>query len=85
MHDTHTHSSGAVSSRQQETSSNAAVSGLLFAQLRNGRCRVHDADLRVRVLETGLATYPNITIVRDRLERDPEDANAVTNPSRVDS
>jgi Uma2 family endonuclease len=61
----------------------AAVSGLLFAQLRNGRCRVHDADLRVRVLETGLATYPDVTIVGGRSERDPEDSNAVTNPTLI--
>jgi Uma2 family endonuclease len=61
----------------------AAVSGLLFAQLRNGRCRVHDADLRVRVLDTGLATYPDVTIVCGRRERDPEDPNAVTNPTLI--
>jgi Uma2 family endonuclease len=61
----------------------AAVSGLLFAQLRNGRCRVHDADLRVRVLETGLATYPDVTIVCGPRKRDPEDPNAVTNPTVI--
>lgn len=61
----------------------AAVSGLLFAQLRNGRYRVHDADLRVRVLETGLATYPDVTVVCGRRERDPEDPNAVTNPTLI--
>jgi len=59
----------------------AAVSGLLFAQLRAGRCRVHDADLRVRVLETGLATYPDVTIVCGPRTLDPEDQNAVTNPT----
>jgi len=61
----------------------AAIIGLLFAQLQNGRCRVHDSHLRVRVLETGLATYPDITIVCGRRERDPEDANAVTNPTLI--
>ncbi len=61
----------------------AAVSGLLFAQLRAGRCRIHDADLRVRVLETGLATYPDVTIVGGPRERDPDDQNAVTNPTLV--
>ena len=58
----------------------AAVVGILFAQLRAGRCRVHDSDLRVRVLATGLATYPDATVVCGPLERDPEDHNAVTNP-----
>lgn len=26
-------------------------------------CRVHSSDLRVRVLDTGLATYPDVTVV----------------------
>jgi Uma2 family endonuclease len=61
----------------------AAVIGLLFEQLRGGPCRAHDADLRVRVLETGLATYPDVTVVCGPLERDPEDENAVTNPTLI--
>ena len=61
----------------------AAVTGLLFAQLRAGRCRVHDADLRVRVIETGLATYPDVTIVCGPRQRDQEDQNAVTNPTLI--
>jgi Uma2 family endonuclease len=61
----------------------AAVTGLLFGQLRGGRCRVHDADLRVRVRETGLTTYPDVTVVCGPRERDPEDAHAVTNPTVI--
>ena len=61
----------------------AAMVGILFAQLRAGRCRVHDSDLRVRGLETGLATYPDATVVCGPLERDPEDQNAVTNPTLI--
>jgi Uma2 family endonuclease len=61
----------------------AAVIGLLFGQLRGGRCRAYDADLRVRVLATGLATYPDVTIVCGPPERAPDDENAVTNPSLV--
>jgi Uma2 family endonuclease len=53
----------------------------LFAQIRGGRCRVHDSDLRVRVLGTGLATYPDLTVVCGPSERDPNDENAVTNPT----
>lgn len=59
----------------------AAVPSLLFAQLRAGRCRAHGSDLRVRVLATGLATYPDVTIVCGPREVDPEDKNAVTNPT----
>jgi Uma2 family endonuclease len=59
----------------------AALSGLLFAQLRGGRCRVHDSDLRVRVPATGLATYPDVTVVCGPREVHAEDENAVVNPS----
>jgi Uma2 family endonuclease len=55
----------------------------LFAQICGGRCRLHDADLRVRVPETGLATYPDVTVVCGPLERHPEDYDAVTNPTLI--
>jgi Uma2 family endonuclease len=58
-----------------------AVPSLLFPQLRIGSCRAHGADLRVRVLATGLATYPDVTIVCGPREVDPEDKNSVTNPT----
>ncbi|MGQ0594909.1 MAG: Uma2 family endonuclease [Gammaproteobacteria bacterium] len=61
----------------------AAVIGLLFPQLRGSPCRAHDADLRVRVPETGLATYPDVTIVCGPWQRDPDDGNAVTNPTLI--
>lgn len=60
-----------------------AASGLLFGQLRGGACRAHSSDLRVRVLATGLATYPDVTVVCGRSERDPEDVNTVTNPTLI--
>lgn len=58
-----------------------AVPNLLFPQLRAGRCRALGSDLRVRVLATGLATYPDLTIVCGPRESDPEDENSVTNPT----
>lgn len=58
-----------------------AVPNLLFPQIRKGPCRAHGADLRVRVLATGLATYPDVTIVGGAPELDPEDANTVVNPT----
>jgi Uma2 family endonuclease len=57
-----------------------AVPNLLFPQLRDGNCRAHGSDLRIRVLATGLATYPDVTIVCGPRELDPEDKNSVTNP-----
>ncbi len=60
-----------------------AVSATLLAQLRGGPCRVYSSDLRVRVLATGLATYPDVTVVCGELERDPESPTTVTNPRVV--
>lgn len=62
----------------------ANISGTLVTQLANRRCAVF-SDLRVRVPATGLATYPDISIVCGRLELDPEDPrrHTVTNPSVV--
>jgi Uma2 family endonuclease len=60
-----------------------AVSSALLAQLRGGPCRVYSSDLRVRVLATGLATYPDVTVVCGELERDPESAATVVNPRVV--
>jgi Uma2 family endonuclease len=39
--------------------------------------------LRVRVLETGLATYPDVTVVCGPRELDPADSNTVTNPTLI--
>ena len=61
----------------------AAVVGLLFPALRAGGCTAHSADLRVRVRETGLATYPDVTVVCGPRERDVDDRDAVNNPTLV--
>jgi Uma2 family endonuclease len=61
----------------------AAVIGLLFPQLRSGRYQAHDADLRVRVGATGLTTYPDVTVICGRRERDAKDEQAVTNPTLI--
>src|SRR5262249_35971657 len=58
----------------------AAVTTALLNQLRDKPCRVFSSDLRVRVLATGLATYPDITVVCGTLERDPESEVTVVNP-----
>lgn len=61
----------------------AAMTSLLFAQLAGGRCRVFSSDLRVRVLATGLATYPDVTVVCGPRQLDPEDPNTVVNPTVI--
>jgi Uma2 family endonuclease len=56
------------------------VSTLLNVGLRGRPCRVHSSDLRVRISDTGLETYPDVTVVCGRAEVDPEDPNAIHNP-----
>lgn len=68
----------------------AAVAGnvltLLNVQLSGKKCRVFTSDLRVRVVATGLGTYPDVSVVCGRVELDPEDAkrHTVITPRRGD-
>lgn len=59
----------------------AEIIGQLRDQLRSGRCRVFTSDLGVRVVETGLATYPDASVVCGPTERDPEKRTNVLNPT----
>ncbi len=60
----------------------AAISGnvirLLGVALAGKRCRVFTSDLRVRVASTGLGTYPDTSVICDRIEFDPEDPKGHT-------
>ena len=58
----------------------AAVLAALHRQLGN-RCRVFSSDLRVRVRATGLASYPDVTVVCGSTETDPDNADTVVNPT----
>lgn len=50
----------------------ANVIQLFGAQLAGKPCRIFTSDLRVRVLETGLATHQDVSVVCGSLERDPD-------------
>ncbi len=56
------------------------VSTILSVQLRGRPCRVHSSHLRIRVLSTGLATYPDVTVICGPRQGDPEDSNTLVNP-----
>jgi len=58
----------------------AAVMGELRTALRGKPCRVFSFDLRVRILDTQMATYPDATVVCGKLETAPDDPNAAINP-----
>ncbi len=61
----------------------ASISAHLAQQVRGGRCRVHSSDLRVRVAETGLTTYPDATVICGPWQRDPASSTTVLNPSVI--
>jgi Uma2 family endonuclease len=61
----------------------ANVIGELGAQLRGRPCAVYTSDARVRVLATGLATYPDVTVVCGSVERDPESKSTIVNPALI--
>ena len=60
----------------------AGMLASLHAQLL-GRCRVYSSDLRIRVLATGLATYPDVAIVCDAIETDSDNRDTVVNPTAL--
>jgi Uma2 family endonuclease len=59
----------------------AAVLFLLERQLTGGDCQPFPSDLRVRIPGTGMATYPDVTVVCGPIETDREDPKAVVNPT----
>lgn len=61
------------------------VAAMLRERARGRPCRVFSSDLRVRVTATGLGTYPDVTVVCEALQTDPQDprGQTVTNPRLV--
>lgn len=66
------------------TPEHAAMAAEVIGQLRDaprgGPCRVFTSDLGVRVLSTGLATYPDASVVCGPTQRDPDKKTNITNP-----
>lgn len=61
----------------------AMIMSLLGRQVSDTPWRVYSSDLRVRVLATGLATYPDVTVICEPSQRDPQSATHVTNPKVI--
>jgi len=60
-----------------------AVSTALSNALRDRPCRVLSSDVRVRSKVTGIATYPDVTVVCENIEVDDEDKHGVLNPRLI--
>ncbi len=61
----------------------AAVIAALTVALQGRPCRVLSSDVRVRVKATGLSTYPDVSVVCNKVETDADDENGVLNPSLI--
>lgn len=57
------------------------VASELRQALKDRPCRVFNSDLRIKVEETGLYTYPDISVVCGPLEYDAHVSQTITNPS----
>jgi Uma2 family endonuclease len=49
--------------------------------LRGRPCRAFSSDVRIRIPETDLSTYPDLSVVCGQLRTAPDDDNAITNPT----
>jgi Uma2 family endonuclease len=58
-----------------------AIASSLRSQLEGKPCRVFSSDPRIRVAATGLATYPDVSVVCGPLEREKESKETILNPT----
>lgn len=57
------------------------VGTALSAMLTPRGCDVYSSDLRVRIPATGLATYPDVSVLCEPVAPHPDDPDAATNPA----
>jgi Uma2 family endonuclease len=83
----HEYLDGEVFAMAGGTITHSALAGAIITALSNAlrdrRCRVLASDARVRSKKTGLATYPDVTVVCQSIEVDDDDAHGVLNPTLI--
>ena len=60
-----------------------ALSVAIGGQLRGKPCRAYSSDLRVRIVEGNVATYPDLSVVCGPVLSDPEDPHCALNPTVI--
>ena len=81
----HEFDAGEILARSGGTARHSALAARMITALGNTcprGCTVFTSDMRIRVVATGRATYPDVSMVRGAIEYDPEDAarTTITNP-----
>jgi len=61
----------------------AELTGLVREALKGSPCVVLPAEVRVRIRAADRATYPDLHVVCTAVEADPDDTNAVVNPTVI--
>jgi Uma2 family endonuclease len=56
------------------------VSHLIRSGIGDRPCETFSSDAKIRIDETDLTTYPDVTVICGRIERSPIDEEAATNP-----
>ncbi len=59
------------------------IAGELRSRLRGKPCQVYNSDLRVTVMQSGLKTYPDVTVVCGEQYFHPLDQNSLINPTVI--
>lgn len=60
------------------------IAAILRARVRGSTCRAYPSDMRVKVLQTGLNTYPDFTVVCGSPQFvNPEKRDTLTNPTII--
>jgi len=57
------------------------IGGEMRSLLRGTSCAVFNSDLRVTVMQTGLMTYPDVTVICGEQHRHPLDRHSIINPT----
>lgn len=61
----------------------SSVHGNLYAQVRKNNCKIFGSDMRLKVLATGLLTYPDLSIYCGDLVYTGDKPDTLTNPSLI--
>jgi Uma2 family endonuclease len=59
------------------------VAGSLHGQLRKRECRVYSSDMRIKITQTGLYTYPDVTVVCGKAQFEDEHEDTLLNPTVI--
>lgn len=57
-----------------------AIASELRTALRGRPCNVYSSDVRIRIVETDMATYPDLSVVSGKVEHSVDDKHGIMNP-----